>query len=699
MFRFVGPRTGPGVAISRANGRPRKSSPEVGAGQVAAVVGDGAGGWFIGGHFATVAGVARRNIAHIQPDGRVDRRFDPRPDGDVTALAVSGRTVYVGGLFREIGGQRRVRLAALGASDGRATGWHPDVGAIDPRHNTIECADVGARSEADIGTTVVSALAVSGRTVYVGGSFNRIGGGVRHRIAALAVATGRATGWNPGANGAVCALALSGSTVYAGGNFDRMGGRRRGHLAALRASTGHLTGWNPDARGFVNALAVFGQTVYVGGFFDSIGGGTRNGLAALSVATGAARSWNPRPEGPSIVEALAVSGGSVYAGGTFDRIGGQARRGLAALDAASGAVTAWNPNPNGHDGDVGALAVSRSSVYAGGSFTSVGGQPRNGLAAIDAATGRVTGWKHQVGDDPQCAVDALAVSGSTIYAGGNCFLISGQRRGGLVALDANTGAVTDWNPHPDGRIIALAVSGQTVYAGGDFNSIGGQPRHNLAALDATTGAATDWNPNPKRGSFGGQVYALAVSGSTVYSGGDFVSIGGQPRKNLAALDATSGTATDWNPDPTGGETLPNVVAGDIDEIALSGPTIYVAGLFTTIGGQPRHQLAALDTTTAAATDWNPNPNGFVAALAASDSTVYAGGNFTSIGGQPRGGLAALDASTGAATDWNPNPAPFPLGAAPGTIALALSGATLYAGGDFRAVGPLAQQGFAEFTTP
>ena len=53
----------------------------------------------------------------------------------------------------------------------------------------------------------------------------------------------------------------------------------------------------------------------------------------------------------------------------------------------------------------------------------------------------------------------------------------------------------------------------TVYAGGKFTSIGGQPRNYIAALDAT-GAATNWNPNANA-----EVNALALGGSTVYAGG------------------------------------------------------------------------------------------------------------------------------------------------------------------------------------
>jgi hypothetical protein len=63
-------------------------------------------------------------------------------------------------------------------------------------------------------------------------------------------------------------------------------------------------------------------------------------------------------------------------------------------------------------------------------------------------------------------------------------------------------------------VYALAVSGRTVYAGGNFSSIGGKRRHHLAAVDGRTGNATAWNPGAN-----GVVWALAVAGQTVYAGG------------------------------------------------------------------------------------------------------------------------------------------------------------------------------------
>jgi hypothetical protein len=58
------------------------------------------------------------------------------------------------------------------------------------------------------------------------------------------------------------------------------------------------------------------------------------------------------------------------------------------------------------------------------------------------------------------------------------------------------------------------VSGGTVCAGGRFTSMGGQTRNYIAAVGVAGGDVTGTSGRTA-------VYALAVSGGTVYAGGAF----------------------------------------------------------------------------------------------------------------------------------------------------------------------------------
>ena len=96
-------------------------------------------------------------------------------------------------------------------------------------------------------------------------------------------------------------------------------------------------------------------------------------------------------------------------------------------------------------------------------------------------------------------------------------MIGGQPRDAIAALNAADGsATTTFNPMPNNRLVlALAISGSTLYVGGYFTAIGGQPRNNIAALNASDGMATSFDPNATTNGCNacGGVSAIAVSSS------------------------------------------------------------------------------------------------------------------------------------------------------------------------------------------
>jgi trimeric autotransporter adhesin len=511
---------------------------------------------------------------------------------------------------------------------------------------------------------------------YIGGQLKSVGGLPRSG-AAHVLADGSVDGWNPNASAgsAVACMAVVGNTVYVGGWFSDIGGQARNFVAALDATTGAATPWNPNADNGVMALAVSPGTVYVGGNFSTIGGQARHRLAAVDAATGAVTAWDPNPSGVNGVQALAVSGGTVYVGGPFKSIGGQTRRGIAAIDPSSGTATAWNPDVGG---EVRALALSGSQVYLAGGFDSVGVEVRNNAAEVDAATGAVAAWNPNVNG----AVWSVAESGGRVYLGGQFTSIGGQPRTNLAEVDSASGSVTSWKPDvaedfvANGIVAAVAARGGSVYAGGYFRSVTGVRRNRLAALDATTGVATSWNPNPN-----GSVYALAVTGDTVYAGGQFTSIGGLARNRIAALGASTGAALSWNPNAN------NTVLA----LTLGGSKLYVGGTFTNIGGLTRNRAAAFDVTTGAATAWNPNLTSGLSAISVSEGLAYLAGGFRFVGspGQERNGIAAVDTTTGGVTPWNPHADLFTL-----YHAVARRGTEVFVGGEFTQLGGQPREGLA-----
>lgn len=355
------------------------------------------------------------------------------------------------------------------------------------------------------------------------------------------------------------------------------------------------------------------------------------------------------PNGP--VFAVVSQGNTIYIGGRFTSVGpasggaGVERRNIAALDATTGAATSWNPRVEGGFHEVYALAVSGNTVYVGGSFASIGAQPRTHLAAVDAVSGLATDWNPDIGGDSyEPIVVALAVSDNTIYVGGFFAYIGGETRIHLGAIDAVTGAPTPWAPSVRGIVYSLALSGSTVYVGeGESAEQGPGPRPvlrpgHVVAIDAVSGV-TDWSV-VAGGLDGGGVQALAISGNTIYAGGTFAPMGGQADTAIAAIDRATGSVADWNPNITG----PG--GASVSAVATGGKVVYVSGFFTSAGGQARQLLAALDARTANALPWDPNPDGGVWTLWLSGNTVYAGGFFTNICGQHHPYLAAITTAGG-----------------------------------------------------
>jgi trimeric autotransporter adhesin len=311
-------------------------------------------------------------------------------------------------------------------------------------------------------------------------------------------------------------------------------------------------------------------------------------------------------------------GGTIYIGGEFTVVGGQPRNHLAAIDASTGSVTSWDPNASGV---VYALASGGDgAIYAGGKFNTVAGLARKNLVKIDVGSGAVdTTWRPKAS---QGVVRALAVGSGRVYFGGTFTRANATERNRLAAVDAATGALTGWNPDADNIVRALDVGPDgSVYVGGLFTTVGGATRLSVARLDADTGDATGFDAGIVY-----PVFALSVVGPTVYFGG--AGVGGW----VAAHSADTGAHL-WSFHTN----------GDVQAIDASGTTVYAGGHFNFVETLRRRKLAAFDASSGTLLDWNPRTNGpyGVAAIHITDSALLVGGEFTMIGGVPQERFARL----------------------------------------------------------
>jgi hypothetical protein len=353
-------------------------------------------------------------------------------------------------------------------------------------------------------------------------------------------------------------------------------------------------------------------------------------LLALGGAALAVTSVSGVPDAASVqvdgrVSAVLVSGGRVYLGGSFTHVNGAERNHLAAIDAATGELTGWDPNANG---SVRSLAASSDGtrIYAGGTFTGIGGVYRGRLAAIDAATGALdAAFKPGTANS---TVRAIAVSGNRVYLGGDFTTVKGASRGRLALVDGATGALDpDWTPSADAAVLALGASpdGARVYAGGAFTAIDGQSVRHLAALGAGTGAPDGAWKKPTKPN--GKVYDLEQSGGLLYTGEG--GLGGA----ASAYDAATGERA-WRAEGD----------GDVQAVTVMGGEVYLGGHFVALGGQDRRFFAAVDASTGVLDPWDPRGGGTglgVWSLGADPlrTRVYAGGDFSRVSGAPHGRFA------------------------------------------------------------
>ncbi len=199
--------------------------------------------------------------------------------------------------------------------------------------------------------------------------------------------------------------------------------------------------------------------------------------------------------------------------------------------------------------------------------------------------------------------------GNTIYVAGSFTRVQRSSGGPVLdrtnvfAFDVNTGAIsTTWTPRVDGEVNSLQVmpNGSGVFLGGTFRNVGGVASRGVAKVHPTTGARIAAFSAPTNGN----VAALALNGTRLFVGGRFSTIKGVPRSRLAAVNTTTGAVdSGFNVPITDPYTSGTAVDVAKMDVTPSGDRMVIVGNFRTVGGQTRVQLAQIDLTANAVASW------------------------------------------------------------------------------------------------
>jgi len=413
----------------------------------------------------------------------------------------------------------------------------------------------------------------------------------------------------------------------------------------------------PGVNNGVHAIATIGTDVYVGGRFTQAGGSNMNYVARWD-----GRSWSSLGAGISnlvsyndLVFALATATTNLYVGGSFRVVGAGLNSSLIARwDGSDWSALGVGITDSDINAAVNAIAVQGNNVYAGGTFKAYGAMTATNIARWDGVA-----WSN-MGGGVNGTVNALVVDGNNLYVGG-LFTITGVAAN-LAKWDGNSWSSVGGGVN--GSVLSLGILNGDLYVRGAFNLVGNSV--------ATDGFAK-WNGSNWSTPHAGMVtnpVAMGVAEGFVYLGG--TAAGSNPaRSRFARWDGLN-----WSVIGNDGDFGSQLI---FYALTVSGGSVYLGGdtpLNTT-------DLIPNNILKWEGGRWESLGQGleFAAnALLVSGSNVYAGGSLTRVGGRAANKVARWDGSR-----W------YPLGAGVSGVgasvtALAGNDTNLFAAGSFDTAG-------------
>jgi glucose/arabinose dehydrogenase len=265
-------------------------------------------------------------------------------NGSINTIVTKGLdTVYVGGLFNEVGTNVNANNIAMWTKD---LGWQ--------------------NLEDGVNGSVSSIVIDNDGQLFVGGSFSTADNYEAYNIASY----DHSIGWNSlrsGTDGPVQSMVIANDKLIVGGSFVQADGIEVNNVSIwsenewkpLIDSITGIAGTNNEIRSIASDK---NGDIYVGGNFGAAGG-----IPANRIAKWNGNTWSPLGEGTSgFVQAILPFDNYIYAAGNFSIAGSKIVNRIARWNPD---IEEWSSLGNGLSNNVNTLASDGTYLYVGGQFT------------------------------------------------------------------------------------------------------------------------------------------------------------------------------------------------------------------------------------------------------------------------------------------------------------------------------------------
>lgn len=376
--------------------------------------------------------------------------------------------------------------------------------------------------------------------------------------------------------------------LIAGGRFYHFDGKAANGLAIWRKGFNDEWQWEEMAdAGWIFDMEMYNGDLYVAGDIGYVNSDPVGCIAKYNkndpngwskVGNGGIGGYNLTAD----IWSLAVYNGELYAGGTFTSIGGTTARNIAVWDG-----TMWSQVGGGLQSSLYAgarkLFVYNNELYASGTFTQAGSLPVPGVAKWDGSAWSAVA---DFGMNGALAgrVNTFAEYNGSLYAAGNFSVVNNIPADGIAVFDGSSWSSGSAGLAPGTNISSLGIFKGELFASGTFGSVGKVIKWN-SSTSSWIGFGT---------MTGGDASVLYEYSGSLIAGGFFTSLDGVTCNGIAAYPKLSPVGMSSEkmegdklyPNPFSGETV-FYSAGNLEnsKVILYNITGEVLNEYTNIAGK------------------------------------------------------------------------------------------------------------------